>query len=110
MSDFTYAPSYGSALDTEAKILEASFGDGYVQRAGDGINTMPQIWSLTFENLTSATADAIIAFFRSKGGATNFTWTPPGMPEAKFVCKKWKRIYPDFSQTVTATFEQDFAP
>lgn len=108
MSDFTFVPSWGSDLDEEPTVAKAQFGDGYAQRVGDGINNRKQVWSLRFENLTSANADTIIAFFRTRNGASSFTWTPPGLSEAKFICEKWKRSYPDFSHTITATFEQVF--
>jgi len=108
MSDFNFVPSWGSDQDVEPKVLSARFGDGYEQRVGDGINTMSMVWNLKFEDISSADADTITEFFRTKAGVTYFTWTPPGIAEAKFICRKWKRSYPNFRHTVTATLEQVF--
>lgn len=108
MSDFNFVPSWNSELDEEPKVLSAKFGDGYEQRAADGINSRLQMWNVKFENLTSANADTIIAFFRARNGVSYFTWTPPGAAEIKVIARKWKRSFPDFSHTITAMFEQVF--
>lgn len=111
MSTFIYQPSYNSSLSREPKVLEARFGDGYAQRAADGINNNPQIWTLTFENISLVDADAIESFLSTAGGVTPFDWTPPGKPSARFVCKQWSRTYgAPGSYNMNMTFEQDFAP
>lgn len=110
MSDFNFVPSWGSDLDTEARVNSSKFGDGYEQRVGDGLNTMPLMWNLKFETLTSANADTIENFFRTKNGTTPFTWTPPGKAEIKVIARKWKRSYPDYSQSISVVFEQVFDP
>jgi phage-related protein len=112
MAIFNYVPSYGSQLNCEPRLLEAPFGDGYSQRAGDGINTDPQNWPLVFEPFTNDEADAIEAFFKARlaaGGLEAFDWTPPFKASAKFICRSWSRSYDRFnSNTIHALFEQVF--
>lgn len=107
MSDFTYPASWGSENDEEPSVLSAKFGDGYEQRASDGINSNLQVWPLRFEVRTASEADAIIAFFRLKKGATSFTWTNLEGVEIRVVCRKWKRKFIGANaHAITATFEQ----
>ncbi len=112
MAVFNYVPSYSTDITKKPKTLTARFGDGYAQRARDGINNNPQVWSIKFEGVTSAVADAITAFIDDKGGTTPFQWTPPGMAQANFICEEgYQRSYGGYNwETITMKFEQDFAP
>jgi phage-related protein len=55
---------------------------------------------------------AIDDFFRDRGGAEAFLWTPPDETDPKkFVCKKWGKAFPrSTTRSMTATFEQVFDP
>jgi len=109
MSDFTYTPSVGTPLSLSPRTKRAEFGDGYLQRASDGINTNPQNWNLVFNNLSDTDADAIEAFLEGKAGVTKFTWTPPGKAEAAFICEKWQRTYIEGPlNNITMLFEEVF--
>lgn len=111
MAVFTWVPSWNSELQEDPRILETRFGDGYAQRTGDGINHIPMKWNLSFDEIPAADGDAIRAFLRARGGYEAFDWTPPGMASARFVCKTWKRRYAaPGNASLTAVFEQDFAP
>lgn len=111
MSEFTWTPSYGSSVKRKPSIHKAQFGDGYAQRTQNGINANPKSRNLVFSNLTAAVADAIEAFLEGKNGSTPFTFTFPGESEQMVVCEQWDRMYNAYNQvTITATFEQDFAP
>jgi len=111
VSDFNYSPSFPPKVSYQPRVTEATFGDGYSQRVGDGINTNPQSWSLTFAGIDNATADAIVSFLSGKAAVTSFTWTPPGGTEIRVICKTWQRIRPTSTHsTVTATFDQVFEP
>jgi phage-related protein len=108
MSDFNYSPVNGPTATIDAKTLEASFGDGYEQRVGDGINTMREVWNLTFTG-SRAYVEEIYTFLKSKAGVTSFTWTPPGGTEIKVTCKSWsKPIISKFNASINATFKQVF--
>ncbi|SAK65347.1 phage minor tail protein [Caballeronia pedi] len=104
----TVASSSGS---TTAKVREAQFGDGYGQRVADGLNNVSSSFSFQFVN-DAATISAILAFLRSHGGATSFSFTPLlWSAPALFVCKTWSEPTRDGNvYTITATFDQTFAP
>ena len=105
-------PSVGSAPDNEVKLLTASFGDGYEQVAPDGLNARRQVWTLVWQTLTKAQADAIVAFLDARQGAEIFDWTPPGCASAiSFRAPQWSPPRPEQGDdvfTVTATFRQAF--
>jgi phage-related protein len=107
MATFTTLPSYASQMSEEPRVLANVFGDGYEARVGDGINTILQKWSLTFDNRTRAQADALMTFFRTEAGVTSFTWTPPDESAGLFVAKRWSRAKGAFdAETVTVVFEE----
>ena len=95
---------------TNTRILQAPFGDGYTQRAGDGINTIIQRWTVEWNCLDSTSSDELIDFFEARGGYESFLWTPPGdSREKKFVCKQWTETHPGNSKKgLTASLEQVF--
>lgn len=109
MTVFSYLASYGAQATRKPAVNVAKFGDGYEQRIQDGINAIPEIWSLTFANRQTSEAQAIDAFLTAAAGVTNFTWTTPLGITGKFVCRTWQ---PTIGQgniwSVTATFEQVF--
>jgi phage-related protein len=111
MSTFTWVPSYTSEVEWTPMIREAKFGDGYAQRTGDGINNVPEKWSLTFDTIDVTQANAIIAFLKAQGGYQPFDWTNPDGGAGRYVCKTFRKVFAGFaSRTVTCVFEQDFAP
>lgn len=96
--------------NTETRTLEASFGDGYSQRGGDGLNSMIDTIPLTWNALTPAEADQIIQFFRDHKGYMSFDWIPPRELEyKKFICRGWSRQHIDGGlDAISATFQQVF--
>ena len=112
MLTFTWLVSNGTELDTEARVIEAKFGDGYAQRTGDGLNSTPSNYSVKMQNVKASDALAVIDFFKTHGGHTPFLWTPPneGSPR-QFVCKKWNMVSVFVgTKDIFATFEEDFSP
>lgn len=101
---------YDSSKTTEANVLEAGFGDGYTQRAANGINSLKDIWNLN-GNIDSTSADTLIAFFEARKGSESFGWTPPGESvEKRWTCKIWDKVFLDSPNLVnlTATFIQTY--
>ncbi len=97
-------------VTVEPRVLTANLGDGYQQRAADGLNTMPKTASLAWENLTIAEANTIENFFLGKGGHTAFTFTiPKESTSLKWICTQWTRS-PKAGGYVNmkATFKQVF--
>lgn len=93
------------------RVREAKFGDGYKQVSGDGLNPETQSWPIT---LTGRVADIQPAFtFIRQHTVNSFLWTPPfGEIGLYRVVKDSIGAVPIGSNamTVTATFEQSYAP
>lgn len=82
-----------SSKDIEPRRIENEFGDGYTQRSGDGLNTMREMRAVSWSALTSAQADEIENFMRTRTGTDDaFDWTPTGeLASRVFVCLKLTR-------------------
>jgi Enterobacteria phage tail tip protein M len=108
-SEFTWTPHYDTQLIEEPRVLSAKLGDGYEQRSLDGLNAIPQKWTVPFKSIKHVDAAAIVVFLQGKAGVTSFTWTPPEYPEIKVICRKWPRTIkgPNLS-SMTLIFEQAF--
>lgn len=90
MTAFSWAPQTAEKK-TQPRVRVARMGEGYEQRVGDGINTMPALWSLTWSS-DKATIDAIEAYLVTAAGVTSFLWTPPGeATQIRVVCREWSR-------------------
>ena len=102
------APSVKSTRETEFRVLESPFGDGYTQRAGAGLNaegvSLTAIWSC----LSIAQADRIEDFFRALRGVDAFAWQAPrDRAPMLYRCKGWKRSFDDSGHdTIRATIER----
>ena len=112
MTDFNYIPSYESASSVTPRINVVRFGDGYCQRAADGINLFPDKWRLSFNNVTDAVALAIETDLKAAAGGT-LRWKPSPALEAdpyrNFMCLSWTRTRNNYnSQTVTLELEEIF--
>ncbi|MGE0253509.1 MAG: phage tail protein [Alphaproteobacteria bacterium] len=107
------APSYTTARTTRARVLRAGFGDGYSQRAGDGLNSVVNSWSVVWNALTSDEADYIDGFLAARGGHEAFSWTAPGEDVPRlWICESWSRTprrAGDSRGHMAATFEEAFA-
>ena len=107
--------TYQISKKTNARVLEAPFGDGYRQRAGDGINAIVDEWSLGWI-VGSTDADTLTDFFEARGGYESFDWTPSGESVSKkWSCKTWSKtpaVAKDSSDeevwNISATFRQEF--
>lgn len=76
------SPSSGSTAKPRIKL--AQFGDGYSQRAGDGLNAVPRTFQAQWDAISSDDADSIEAFMTAHV-ATPFSWMPP----LETVARKW---------------------
>lgn len=92
---FTWVPSRGPSKEITPRVRRASFGDGYEQRVGDGINTRFRTWSLSFNNRSESESNAIEGFLEARNGVESFTWVDPNGHSAKWICEKWSRVEVD---------------
>ncbi|MEN6621495.1 MAG: phage tail protein [Smithella sp.] len=103
-------PTYGTTANLEPRILRAEFGDGYSQRAADGLNTNPIKVTLNFDALSVAQADQVFNFLQARAGWDSFYYTLPRETTPRlFICPKFSRQYvlPD-TDAITAEFEEVF--
>lgn len=64
------------------RSLEAQFGDGYLSRRPDGINTVMETWSVSTPLMSVDDAQALETELIALG-ANSFAWTPPYETTAK---------------------------
>lgn len=108
MQTFTWCPAYGVTMTKTPRVKRAVFGDGYMQRATDGINAQPRSFSVTF-NKKSGTVTDIEAFLASMGAVEPFLWIPFDAKLGAFICSSWNlsRTGPN-AGTLTAQFDEVF--
>jgi phage-related protein len=83
------------------------FGDGYEQRAPDGLNSDMRLRGLAFSGRSAAEMAAIKSFIEAQGGTLSFDYAHPGDISRKYVCKKWTITDVDYNiASITAEFQQ----
>ena len=66
--------------------ITAQFGDGYMQRAGDGINKKGEMWAITYDNLDQTQRDLLWVFIEIVEQSDVIEWTAPGdLAEKKWI-------------------------
>lgn len=105
----TIEPTYaGTSKSTKTRVRRMQFGDGYSQRAADGINTVTQEWSVEWVGTTTQ-IDELEDFLYARGGVEDFDWTPKRESSArKFTCPEWGRTYINNTDSLTAKFVEEF--
>lgn len=118
MATFTYMPDWGASLKMTPRVRTVAFGEGYEQRAADGINNNLQTWDITFSKRTDTEIEAILAFLTLAGGVSSFDWLPPSggyvlgdylledyLIGRRFICREWVRSFDAYSSSsIKATF------
>lgn len=100
-------PSVDSEKSVKPKVIRADFGDGYSQRAGDGLNAIRKNYKFMWDALTNAEATELEEFFEAKAGYIAFWYTPPLESTAlPFICTEWNKTYGEATYKVSATFER----
>lgn len=84
--------SAGSSQSNKPRVLASEFGDGYVQRVADGLNSDLSTLSVRFDVLRHAEGETIVSFFSSKRGAIPFKFAIPGeIALRKWIAPEWSR-------------------
>lgn len=107
MATFTWTPAYASLNKAQApRVLKNSFGDGYSQRAGDGLNIILEKWTVEFTD-TVTNITAIDDFLIAREGWDDFDWTSPRGTSSKYICPTWTRTFiSNVVDKISATFEE----
>jgi len=101
----TYAtPDKQLTKASTPRVLTAKFGDGYEQRAVDGINNLAETYTLTFKTRPKADIDDIVAFLDSKQNVTKFTLT---LPDTNNTTRSGERDVKVVAETYTTNYEYD---
>lgn len=107
MTTLVQRMSFPIDLSKKPKIYSAPFGDGYEQRAVNGINNNPKQWTVSAVNLNDEDASALMTFLDTANGAASFDWTDPDGAAIKVTCKEYSRSYTDEDKnTVRAVLNQ----
>ncbi len=105
--------SENSSKSVKFKVLKAPMGDGKGQRAPDGIDNKIDVWTLVWQDLTTAEAKVITDVLDSTKGAYHMLWTPFGETAQKKFTMTEDGYSTSFSSgyaTVRATVEQYYGP
>ena len=101
----TYAtPDKQLTKASTPRVLTAKFGDGYEQRAVDGINNLAETYTLTFKTRPKADIDDIVAFLDSKQNVTKFTLT---LQDTNNTTRSGERDVKVVAETYTTNYEYD---
>jgi phage-related protein len=101
-------PDPGYRRGNKPRVLEADFGDGYSQRAVDGINLNRREIDLKWTNLYKEEKEYIDGFLKDRKGQEAFFYQFPDetAPRA-YTCKEWDDEHVAFEvYSMTAKFRQ----
>ncbi len=104
---FIWIPDTDYSGSHEPRVFTVNFGDGYTERAPNGINTDLRTWdSIPFTVRSQAEAFAIETFLKVQGAVTAFNWQVPQQDLALVICTKFSTPIPSSpnSWSMTATF------
>ena len=103
--------SYSSAGQTSFRVLDAPFGDGYSQRAADGLNSIPITWNVVWTSRPDADIATLYNFLIALLGYEKFQWTAPDESSPRdWICREpiVKTPVTAGYQTMKAVFEEVF--
>jgi phage-related protein len=105
-------PDKGMTRQTQPRVLLAQFGDGYEQRIANGINSLQESYSVSFNNRTKEEIDDITGYLGSLQGVTALSFTIPdsnnsGETTIKVICDSFSQSYSyDDFYSASATFRR----
>lgn len=106
-------PDFGPSRNTEARIDETRFGDGYAIRRPAGINHLTDTRQVNWTLLTQAEFEELHGFLRPRLKVTPFLWQPPWAESAgKWLCTQLSAEEPTSARfaRLSATFVEDHNP
>jgi phage-related protein len=110
MSVFSFPVEANNTGTKEYLVRTASYGDGYQQSSGEGINSSRKTWSISFSGRKSK-VDEVRSFLDERAGYKSFAWTDPNGETALYKAEKYDILpYARDVQKLTTTFTQTFSP
>jgi len=89
-------PDKSLTRSSKPSLLIASFGDGYEQRAIDGINHLKETYNASFKTRPKADIDDIVTYLEGTNGVSDFDFTIPNTNSAGNE-KTVKVVFVDYS-------------
>jgi phage-related protein len=107
---YTDKISQSSQVGREYRVTKTKFGNGYEQRAKDGINNIVDSWSLTWSSLSQSDMTTLTTFFDGLNGVSYFTWQAPlDSASKKWIVSKYNiQVLAGTRYSVNVTVEQVF--
>lgn len=103
------APSPGTQRSVEVSLVQANFGDGYVQASPKGLNHIRRSLSLKWDGLTPGQVSELETFFVTQGGYKPFYYQHPSdSVMRKWTCDSWSSSI-SAPLTFSATLKEDFS-
>jgi phage-related protein len=112
---YDWVESNSSAVTVKPRTVSIQYGDGYEQRAPDGINTRTEQWTVLHNMTDPQIAMDIDAFLTARNGVEAFEWWPRWATAAiKVKCTSWNLVHREqgviAAVDITAVFERVYAP
>lgn len=99
----------GLSRSTKFRVLTATFGDGYEQRAKDGINTKEDTFSVSFNNRLTAEIKNISGFLDLYQAKSFLVLV--GTESIRVVCDSYELMYQyEEVQSISASFRRVYEP
>jgi phage-related protein len=107
-STFAWDPDIAPSAQHTIRAYSISYGDGYVQDTGNGLNCDLPPWEVNFSVRSESEFKAIRAFLMGLDPGERFYWTPPLGSQALFKCLKFKETpySSEAAHSLSATFQQ----
>lgn len=112
-SNTTVVADRGMSRTVTQRVITAKFGDGYEQRAQDGLNIKGDLFNVSFNNRLASEINLIAKFLDVKAGNNfDFIVTEHGSDATlKVVCDTYSVNYVNESfHSLTATFRRVYEP
>lgn len=95
---------------TEYRVLKFKGGNGYNQRARDGINSAVSSWTVEWSGINLDELDTLQSAFDAASGVDLFSWQAFGdTVTKKWAIEKWTKVMTDTGFiSVSATLQQEF--
>lgn len=106
------AVSKGSGVRHQIRVLEKRLGDGYTQRAAEGLNNVNLRYEAVWAALTEREATGLVEFLQERAGIEPFKVKKlPGLlSDRNWVCKDWSEEWVSAERrNVRAMLEEDFS-
>lgn len=102
-----WLPNIGHSVSYKPNATPVNYGDGYELRLSNGLNTRPEIWSVTFSS-NYAKIKEINAFLKSQNAVKSFFWRSPDNEVITVVCRDWAISTDEGVKSISTKFEQVF--